>query len=121
MFAKVGELIKDHDNGAAVGHCVGTDCSNPYSGNLVVVNAGDSNIPRWSFRSSDPNDIVTTDTTIGTSIDESFQEAFQKTGGDTVSDGAHGSRRRIIVIVRVPSVHLIDVAFDAPFVIGILL
>lgn len=87
----------------------------------MVVNAGDGNIPRWSFRSSDPNDIFTTDATIGTTIDEAIQEAFQKTGGYTVSDGAGGSRRSIIVIVHVPSVHLVDVAFDAPFVIGILL
>ena len=121
MLASVSSFIKDQDDRSTVGHSVGSNSAYTNTRDLVIVNTGDSNVSLGTNRTSNPDNIISSNHAVGTAVGKGFLGAFaDATGGDIVGD-IFILEEIVIIIGTVPNVHLVDVSLVCPFVVRALL
>ena len=121
MLTSLSGFIKDHDDRPTIGHSVGANSTNMNTRDLVVINTGNSNISLGTIRTSNPYNIIASNHTIGTTVYKAFLAAFADAAGGDIAGDVRLFNRVVIIIGTVPHVHLVDVAFVCPFVVGALL
>ena len=120
VSTSVSSFIEDHYDRSTVGHSVGTNSTNVNTRDLVIANTSNSNVALGTIRTFNLDTIISGNHTIGTAVNKTFLGAFADAASrDIVGDGWLGNR--LVIIGGVPFVHLVDVPFVRPFVVGALL